>query len=163
MRANAIALMLALAGCEAQPDAPITELATADPATPAEPAAPASGWTIDESGGAPMLVLSDAQGATAMTMRCSGDPAQFEVRVAGFTPIASEERLSLGLGETIVTMVADPGDMSGGVVATTHDPAAVVAPLRVGGEIVVSYGASNFGPVPTPGADEIEMLGRSCG
>lgn len=121
------------------------------------------GWSRGESEGGVVLTLTDARDVPTMTMRCAGDPAEFVVRVIGFTPIGSEERLSLGLGEEIVTMVADPEDRSGGVVATTHDPAAIAGPLRAADAIVASYGAQNFGSVAPPAPEAINSLIESCG
>lgn len=159
MKLHALCLsILLIAGC-----GPERALSEADEQI-VEDAAPIAvgGWSTGATEGGIVLTLANGGDVPMMTMRCAGNPAEFVVRIIGFTPIGSEERLSLGLGQEIVTMVANPADRSSGVVATTHDPAAAAAPLRTANAIVASYGAQNFGPVAPPEADAVEALIASC-
>ena len=150
--------LMLLASCGAtEPDA-----ATESP-EPTEQADPQAGWQGRETDEGWVLLQHDEAGAVAIRMNCSGDPPRFEVFVGSFDTIGSEERLSVGIGDEILTLVADTARPQGaGVSGTAPLPLSIETPLRSGGDIGAAYGAQTFGPVDPPPAQLAERLIESC-
>ncbi|MGX7896930.1 hypothetical protein [Tsuneonella sp. HG222] len=73
------------------------------------------------------------------------------VNVNSFRPVGSEERMTLGSGGTVVTLVADPaGDaLRGGVSGTGPVPTDLAAILTGADGVAVNYGAQNLGVLPS--------------
>ena len=129
-------------------------------------ALPEPGWTID--GGD--LVLHGDDGELLMRIGCTaGPPTQLTALFAGFERIGSEERLSLGLGEEVVTLVADVAGGSGagasgvGVIASTRYRPAIGSALAHAGSISALYGTQQLGPVGPPEPRLAEGLVARCG
>ena len=99
-----------------------------------------------------------------LTLFCPADREELIVNVPGFRPIGSEERMSLGAGGEVVTLVADPaGDRQrGGVSAAGPVPANLAAILAGSAPIAVNYGAQDEGPHPLPDREAASSLIAGC-
>ena len=119
-----------LAGCgevERQDQSTTPAVETGEP--PAAVAAGKSlGWQLLSSGEGTALRLA---GVSGIHLFCPARSGKLVVNVAGFRPIASEERLSLGSGGVVVALVADSGGdaLRGGVTAEGPVPAELAAIL----------------------------------
>ncbi|MCA1749890.1 MAG: hypothetical protein ABR601_05080 [Parasphingopyxis sp.] len=152
-----IAPVLALATAACQPEAePEPEVEAELPSAVPEP-----GWTAD--GGD--LLLHDEAGAQLLRLGCTaGPPAELVARFGAFDPIGSEERLNLGLGEEIVTMVAQVVGAEGpGLIASARYDAAIGRSLAQAGSISAFYGNQQLGPVGPPDAAQTRALLAGCG
>ena len=115
-------------------------------AAPAPAAVEQSGWSF-RPGASGATLSYDDQGRAVISLTCPKDDGRLVVNVPAFKPIGSEERFSLGSGETVVTLVADVhGNAARGVTASGPQPdeikALLFTPLRA------SYGAQSVGPYP---------------
>ena len=108
-----------------------------------------------------MALLVDG-GATRIRLFCPAGADRLVVNVPAFRPVGSEERLSLGSGDAVETLVADPrGDAQrGGVSGVGEVPANLAALL--GGPVSASYGSQRSGPHPAPPADQVRALVAAC-
>lgn len=105
-------------------------------------------------------MVSSGEGDGLFLGAAEGEPARVHmfcpagggllVNVNALRAIASEERMTLGSGADVVTLVADPaGDINrGGVSAEGPVPASLVAMLTGRAGLSVNYGAQNVGPLP---------------
>lgn len=127
------------------------------PVQPAPTAAGPSMWTLETGSGAAALVAYSA-GQEALRVACAG--GQFIVHASEITPVASEERLSLGAGDSVTALVATP---EGSTVQATGglDPA-VLSAIEAGQPIAVNYGAQNAGPFAPPSADDAKAFVAAC-
>ena len=139
MKRLAIAAIL-LSGCGRQP-------ASENVAPPAPKAAERSGWAFASDAEGASLTFRD-QGRVAVRLICPPVDGRLVVNVPSFRPIGSEERLSLGNRETVVTLVAGVhGDPArGGVTASGPQPDEIKALLFT--QLRSSYGAQSAGPFP---------------
>ena len=119
-------------------------------------------WDLQSSGEGAALVVTNADGATAMRLFCPAGAGTLLVNVPAFTPIASEERLSFGQGGEATALVADPsGDKQrGGVSGEAAVPANLSSLLS--GRVSASYGAQSSGPHPAPPAELVEAFVSAC-
>lgn len=117
------------------------------PAQSGATAPPAAEWDHASSGAGDALYLSEA-GTRRLTLFCPARADEIQVNVPAFTAVASEERMSLGSGGTVVALVADwRGDRErGGVTGKGPVPDELADILS--GPIGVNYGAQNSGPHP---------------
>jgi hypothetical protein len=140
--------VLACAAC----DQVATSERPVDPPSP-EPAAPQSAWALDEKDSA--LVHRDAAGAEVLRLTCGPRPAELHTALPGFTRVASEDRLTLGIGDELANMVVSMEGPDLGLIASGQPPSAILAPLAAGAPVGVSYGARQMmldGPPPEVGA-----------
>ena len=86
------------------------------------------------------------------------------VMTSAFTPIASEERLSIGAGSEPVALAAVVLETRDGPVikATGVAEEPFLTALEAGGPIAASYGAQHYGPLATPGAAERRAFAETC-
>lgn len=107
-----------------------------------------SHWTFNESKNRSTLVLQTPTNAPILSLSCPSGEKLLQVNVPGFTPIGSEERLSLGSAGEVVALVADfRGDRRlGGVSATAAVPLNLAA--LISGPVFASYGSQTSGPHP---------------
>lgn len=86
------------------------------------------------------------------------------VNVNAFKPVGSEERLSIGSGETVVALVADPaGDMlRGGVSGAGPVPGELLALLSGREGVGASYGSQTVGPLPSVPQDTARAFVGGC-
>ncbi|WP_447765318.1 hypothetical protein [Sphingopyxis panaciterrae] len=151
--ALAFTALLALAGCSdtAAPDKSDTPAKQARTATPE---VPAGTWQFASSGEGSGLFLPgmapDVADRPVVHFFCPKGVMRLLVNVPSFKPVASEERLSIGAGGTVVTLVADPkGDaMRGGVSGEAPFPEDLPFILRSPEGVRASYGAQAVGPLP---------------
>ncbi|WP_310467608.1 hypothetical protein [Sphingomonas sp.] len=119
------------------------------------------GWDLEASGEGSALVFGQG-GSPVLRLFCPAAANRLVVTVAAFRAIASEERLSLGSGETVVALVADPAAdaQRGGV----SGAGAVPADLKglVAGPVSASYGAQVSGPHPMPPAELSRQFVTAC-
>lgn len=120
-----------------------------------EDAATEPSWDIASSGEGDGLYIQSRDGQRQLLLFCPARSNVLIVNVPSFRPIASEERMSLGSGGTVVALVADPrGDSDrGGVSGRGPIPAELEAILKGNAGVSVNYGAQNHGPHPAPPAD----------
>lgn len=176
--ALALFATLALAACGAPapeaddpvtPDPPaITPSANASP-TASPPPSAAGRWDMVSSGEGDGLFFGAAEGEPGKVhLFCPNGAATgagLVVNVNAFTPVGSEERMSLGSGGTVVTLVADSsGDAQrGGVSGTGPVPAELRAILTGGAGVAVNYGNQNVGPLPAVPAEMAVAFVGGCG
>lgn len=159
MRQSATLVLLGLIGAcnpapaPEQPDAPSAEQG---------PVAK-GGWSFETGPDSTALVLANDVRQTVIRIACT-KRATLAVTVPAFRPIGSEERLSFGAEEEVVTLVAESrGDRAlGGVTGEGPIPAdpkpLVTAPLSA------SYGAQASGPhAPPPEAIAGNFLASCAG
>jgi hypothetical protein len=130
---------------------------TASPALPATPPpAPASPWSLQVSAAAGVaIVLADEAGGERMRIACRRNPNDLHVSAPAFRKIGSEERLTLGAGDELATLVVVQGAPAGAPLQAAGElPPAFVEALSQGRQVTASYGASTIGPIDPP-ADQI--------
>jgi hypothetical protein len=122
------------------------------------PATPS--WEVKIASGTTSLNLSSVEGAPLMTISCR--TGHLGVQVPSFTPIGSEERLSLGLGQEPVTLVADLRAKQPGVGAGGGVPENLEDLLERADRISAVYGSQQSGPYPAPAAAMKQQLAEAC-
>lgn len=147
-----------LAGC-GRPEETPPEPASA----PVEaPAAPTQGWTLQLAGADAALTAADAAGAAVLGLACGGDPAELVVTVEGFTPVGSEEQLSVGVDDEPFLLVADPTRRPVGVEARGPIPEDFLKRLETAREVRAVYGAQALGPLSPPDAGTAKRFAQAC-
>ena len=98
---------------------------------------------------------------TILSCRTDGSLA---VHVAAFSPVASEERMSIGAGDVVVSLVADfRGDsVRGGVNGEAPVPRELEAIVTNPAGIHVNYGYQTIGPLPAIPAALGERFLKAC-
>ncbi|MDO8295559.1 MAG: hypothetical protein Q7T19_03870 [Caulobacter sp.] len=88
----------------------------------------------------------------------------FMVVATAFSPIASEERLSVGAGGDAFALVAVAGKGPNGPLVRATGPAdePLLTALDSGQPIAASYGAQTFGPVAAPPPAVRRAFTQSC-
>ena len=116
-------------------------------AAPAPVAVAQAGWAFAIGADGAVLTFSE-KGKAAIRLICPKGDGRLVVNVPSFKPIGSEERLSLGSGETVVTLVADVSGAhgGGGVTASGAQPDEIKALLFT--PLQASYGPQTSGPYP---------------
>lgn len=149
---TAITASILLAGCGSPPQS--SDGSAAPPAAEAVDA-----WSVTGDG---TELSYGARGKVAIRLICPKGDGRLLVNVPAFRPIGSEERFSLGSGETIMTLVADTnGDQGrGGVTAVAPQPGEIKQLLS--GQLRASYGAQNGGPYPAVPEDVQRPFVRAC-
>ncbi len=152
-----------LAACGEQDASVQSNMSVVDPTAPAAPA-PAEvreGWQLLSSGEGTTLRLVRGE-ASAIHLFCPSRSGRLVVNVAGFRPIASEERLSLGSRATVVALVADSGGDArrGGVTGEGPVPGELGAILA--GPISASYGAQSVAPLSSPSEVDRKAFLAAC-
>jgi hypothetical protein len=159
MRAALILLgALALTACDAP--APKSAPAVA-PATTPDP----NGWAFAIGKNSVELAwMTDAlPDAAPLRLVCARDSG-IMVEVMTLTPIASEERLSIGVGGEPLALAAAPAQTRRGPVIRATGPADEVflKAVAAGGSVAVSYGAQQYGPVASPGEAMRRAFADTC-
>ena len=169
----ALAALLALAACgepaTAPPPPPATEPVvlppipepadTHDPAPPGAPAPAVLGWSHESSGEGNALVLRE-DNADVVRIACLRERG-LVVHGAGFKHVESEERMSGGAGNTVVTLVAT-ADGEGGVKGEGPIDQDFIRALGEGRKVAVNYGYQNMGPFNGPPADAAALFAAGC-
>lgn len=141
-------LTLVLAGCGQEP--------VKAPVTAPEPARLV--WTHNDGD----LVLRE-DGAEVVSLTCFSG-GEMAVRVASFTPVGSEERLSVGAGSTVLTLVARHGanDDPQGVRGSGRVSDDFLRALTEGRKVGVNYGAQDLGPLEGPPDEAARRFAAAC-
>jgi hypothetical protein len=163
--ATALVTALALSACSPAetPPAPVAEVETPDAPPPAA-IAPGLAWAASASGEGAVLTLSDAAGEAVLRLGCVRNPAAMTLTVAGFTPISSEDRLTVGLDDQLFVFVADLQASSAerGVVAQADVSTDFIERLQTATAISAVYGAQQLGPHMPPPADIAGTFAAEC-
>ena len=119
-------------------------------------------WDLLSSGEGVSLALVTATKQVIVRLFCPSRQNTLKVNVQNFQPISSEDRLTVGSGGSVVTLVAGAqGDpLVGGVSGTGEIPLDLAA--LVDGEISVNYGAQNSGPHTAPSQTMAKAYVTAC-
>lgn len=148
-RLAAGAVLLALAACDRPAATPAAKPAEA--AKPAFPAIEASEWAVGMGRNSVELAhfVGGDQAHPDLRLVCAeGDG--FLAVLPNFTPVASEERLNIGSGGQVQTLVATKARAGAGVQATGPIADDLLAVFDGGGPISINHGYQNAGPFPAP-------------
>lgn len=159
---TAVAAALALCACS-----PAEEPAAPPPAPVAEAPAPAAiqpglSWGTASTGEGIALILSDAVGAPILRLGCIRNPAIMTLAVEGFTPIGSEERLTVGLDDDLFVFVASASGREPGVRAQADISADFLDRLEDATAISAVYGSQTVGPHMVPPAGLSAGFAAEC-
>jgi hypothetical protein len=140
---------------------PVAQQADAVPSSAPGESGPT--WESAASGEGTALRLTAPDGSLLLSIACLRRPTRLVVSAPGFTPIGSEDRFSLGLGEGPVTLVADPTRQhKGGVTAEGGIPEGFAELLEEAEQVSALYGTQKIGPHPAPGEALKEALAKDC-
>lgn len=157
--AAALLAALTMAACTDREE----QAAAPPPPAPAEPPPVEGPWRLEASATAgSALVFGDADGVERLRLICRPGPAEFVVQAPDVTPIGSEERFTLGFGDTLFTLVADVSSGLPFVEAKAPLTTELIAALRSGRPIAANYGAANLGPHPAPEGAVLEAFVHAC-
>lgn len=160
-----LAAALALAACSPaeDPSPPATPVAAPVTTAPEAPLQPGLSWEASATGEGAALTLSDAQEQAVLRLGCIRNPATMTLVIEGFTPIASEDRLTVGLDDQLFVFVADlTASRDRGVVAEAPVSADFLDRLQTATAIAAVYGAQQLGPHMPPPADIAATFAAEC-
>lgn len=125
---------------------------------------PGLSWAGAASGEGMTLRLTNPDGSLRMSMACLGNPGRLVATVPSFSPIGSEDRFALALGEEPATLVADPTRQQAGAGVTGEGaiPDNFAALLQAADSIGALYGTQQVGPHIAPPEDLANALIRYC-
>ena len=157
MRSLAIAsVVMALLGCGSErADQPPTEAAqvTPEPSGPpvvqqAQPGQEGLQPGVEVQSTGTGLRIDNPDGTVRMSVVCTGSPAKLVAIVPSFTPVGSEERFALAIGQEPVTLVADPTRQrpGTGVRAEAPVPEDFAPLLAAADQVGALYGTQKIGP-----------------
>lgn len=161
---------LGLAGCgESRDDSRLAELQESQPGAEA---GQRPGWQLNlSSEQRPELVYRGEDGRMQFAMACPPSGG-LTVVAPELDLVESEERMALGLGEHVITMVASgveahdvpySGPPPRGVIAQIGLPDDFAARLSDASDIRLLYAGQSFGPISLPEARERRAFAKSCG
>lgn len=163
------ALSLLLTACgepaprqDPQPAPAPPVLPTAPVPTSNDAAAPAPavlGWSHESSGEGNALVLREDD-KELVRIACVREKG-LVVYGESFTHVESEERMSVGAGNTVVTLVAT-ADPDGRVKGEGPIDADFIRAVGEGRKIAVNYGYQNMGPYNGPPAEAAALFAAGC-
>ena len=120
-------------------------------------------WESATGAGGTALRLVGEGGRLEMSMSCASAPKRLIVSVPHFSPIGSEDRFSLALGQEPVTLVADPTRQpQPGVTAEGAVPDNFAQLLERADRIGALYGTQRSGPHPAPPEPLRKALAEEC-
>lgn len=162
----AVAALLMLGACgqpaEQPKTAPEPTYRPAQSPVPAKPTAPPPavlGWTHTSSGEGNALVLRE-DGADVLRIACIRETG-LVVHGEQFKHVGSEERMSVGAGNTVVTLVAT-GDEDGRVKGEGPIDADFIRAVGEGRKIAVNYGYQDMGPYNGPPSAVAALFAAGC-
>jgi len=147
MRGVAFTAVLLLAACGRAADKPA-------PAQPPAPTPPPMVWSGDAHA---MELWQD--GVQLLKIECDRKTG-LTLHGAQFKPVGSEERMSVGAGDVVVTLVATP-DGAAVKGEGAADPDFLLA-LSQGRKVAVNYGYQNMGPYDGPPRALAEPFVAAC-
>jgi hypothetical protein len=120
-------------------------------------------WATQVGGSGVSLTLFEANGDALLRLACVRSPNEMVVTGERFTPIASEERLTLGAGGGAHAFVADPtADRPSGVEARGPIPPGLLDGLAEATEVSAVYGAQKIGPHIPPDPQMAQAFVSAC-
>lgn len=154
-RTAATATLAALAsGCgpgepaDPAPLVPVAPPAAEAPARPRQDQVALPAWNAARVSEAFSLTLTDQGREPALVLRMTCRPDRtFTVESARLAHIGSEERLTIGVGVTVLALVATALPGGAGVQASGPIDPALLGDIGVGHPIALSYGAQTVGPL----------------
>lgn len=159
----AVAAVLALCACSpAEEPAPPPPAPAAEAPPPPANTQPGLSWGTASNGEGIALILSDASGAPILRLGCIRNPALMTLSVDGFTPIGSEERLTVGLDDTLFVFVADPAASGPSVQAEADISTDFLDRLEGATAIRAIYGTQTLGPHRPPPAGVAAGFAAEC-
>ena len=152
---SAVGAVLALAACDRPAAKPVEAPAAAAPVAPAE-------WALGMGRTSVELAHLPAGGdhKTADLRLVCAAGAGFQVSVPGFTPVASEERLTIGSGDHAFALAATAATT--GVQATGPIADDLLAVFDSGGPISINHGDQNIGPISAPPDAARRIFTETC-
>lgn len=151
---------LLLGACGPDPSEPAAAPAVGPVATP-DP----NGWAfaIGKNSVEMAWMTETMPGRSPLRLVCARNDGLM-VEASTLTHIASEERLSIGAGDTVVALVAVAAEGAHGAVirATGAADDALLTALTDGGPISISYGAQTYGPLAAPGPAVRRAFAETC-
>lgn len=161
---------LALAGCQKKDEAPppvqtsegtATPTPVTDPATPDQPKAY---WRSASNEEGDSLRYTDAATNNTVVLACPTGSGKFYVNVTNFTPVSSEDRMSIGNGGIVTALVADPNreTNAGGMTGVAPVPTDLSKLLPGEAGLSVSYGNQKLGPLPPVPAEMAAIFEEGC-
>lgn len=158
----AVATALALCACS-----PAEEPAPPPPAPAVEAphsaaTQPGLSWGTVSNGDGIALLLSDVGGAPILRLGCIRNAGVMTLSVDGFTPIGSEERLTVGLDDTLFVFVADTTVSGPGVQAQADISMDFLDRLEDAKAIRAIYGTQELGPHMPPPAGIAAGFAAEC-
>jgi hypothetical protein len=127
---------------------PSAPTAVTAPAPQAAPEVILPAWRAARTAGAFSLTLTDQGRDPALVLRMTCRPDRtFTVESERLSHIDSEERLTLGVGGTVLALVATAMPDGAGVQAAGPIDVRLLGDIGVGHTISASYGAQTLGPL----------------
>jgi hypothetical protein len=140
---------------------PVAQQVDTAPTASPPPGAPA--WESAASLEGTAIRLTQVDGKLLLSVACLRGPVRLVATAPGFSPIGSEDRFSLGLGDEPVTLVADPTPQAqSGVTAEGAVPDRFEELLEEAKQVSALYGTQRIGPVPAPSEALKKALAKSC-
>jgi hypothetical protein len=120
--------------------------------------APPLVWSAEQGA----LILRD-HGAELLKIECAKDKG-LTVHGERFKPVGSEERMSVGAGDVVVTLVATPDETVTPTAMKGEGPADpdFLRALGEGRKVAVNYGYQNMGAYDGPPRDIAEPFTAAC-
>jgi len=117
-------------------------------------------WNVTVSGADVALHLLAPDATPVMALTCSA--GRLRAQVPGFTPVGSEDRLTLGVGEEPVALVAQLDARASGVVGEAPVPEGLERLFEQAESVSAVYGRQQSGPHPAPPEALKEQLVEAC-
>ena len=160
---------IALLGCGSEPAQQRPSEAaqvTPEPSGPpvvqqGQPKQKAAAVEVESVGGG--LRIDNPDGTLRMSIACSGSPAKLVANVPSFTPIGSEDRFALAIGQEPVTLVADPTRQKPGAGVRAEGPMLgnFSTLLAAADQVGALYGTQKIGPHPLT-REAAARLAKEC-
>lgn len=130
------------------------------PAEPAPPPVDQATWTaaVTNTGYA---IVRQQGGQDTLRLACARQPSRFVVWVAGFNPVASEERLSIGFDGHVAALVARSTAPGPGVDAEGAIPMPELEAMLAARTVAASYGSQTLS-VAAPSRQLADAFVESC-
>ncbi len=156
------ALILSACGERQAPTQAPRQVDTLTESAPSVPLQSSTRWRLISSGEGTFIQRTDATGNIVLILGCTSAPPGLEIALTRVPRIASEDRVTLGFGSDLVTMVADLGRAGPGITARAPLESAFLDRLETASGISAVYGPNRVGPFGPPPADQLTAVLNSC-
>ncbi|CAN5715602.1 hypothetical protein BH23GEM6_BH23GEM6_24520 [soil metagenome] len=121
-------------------------------------------WSLRLEDVGTTLLLTDASGASVLSISCREEPRTMTIDVEKFQPVSSEDRMSVGAGDEAFVFVADLADTTtSGVRAHAPTSEMFLEHFQRATQISASYGAQTVGPHMPPDPSDTKRFVGACG